>query len=254
MEINISPQEGLLSLQFEDLDAAKSFLQDAAIQGAFMLQLESPLPQFQPFDVTFRAPRFSTQLEIEVAQVFPAGAGSSCVFSFKDWDDKAREALQAKLERSTKGPGSAKDEEAEDLSPAFRLQRMNASERLRLATKASRTERQILLRDSSPQVLFALLNHPRITDSEVRAIVASNFASATIMDRVVKNRRWMANPEILLALVRSPKTPPPMAIKYMQQLRTPDLQILAKGSSTREAIRRAALRVYLQRTGQSGRR
>ena len=240
MEIEISPQEGRLSLQFKDLDAATSFLKDAATQGAFMLQLEAPLPQFQPFEVTFQAPRFSTQLETEVAQVFPAGARSSCVFSLKDWDDGTRKTLLAKLDRAGKGPGATQDDAAEDLSPAFRIQRMNASERLRLATKASRTERQILLRDSSPQVLFALLNHPRITDSEVRAIVASNFASATIMDRVVKNRRWMANPEILLALVRSPKTPPPMAIKYMQQLRTPDLQILAKGSSTREAIRRAA--------------
>jgi hypothetical protein len=134
------------------------------------------------------------------------------------------------------------------VSPAFRIRKMDPNQRFRLAVKASRPERAILLRDNSPQVLLGLLAHPRIEDTEVKAIVESAFSTGAIMKRVAANRKWMSNAEIQLAVVRSPKTPPPLAIKLLPSLRTSDLRILAKGSMSREAIRRAALRVYLQRT------
>lgn len=255
MKIQVHSPEQRIVIDFDDLDSARTFLQEAAEQAAFLLHLEEPLRQFQPFEVDFKAPpRFSIRLQAEVVQVFPAGTATACAFSLKDWTAESHTALKRRLQRAAGADKKEDGQQPGDTSPAFRIQSMNTTERLRLATKASRTERQILLRDSSPQVLYNLLSHPRIADSEVRSIVASNFASAAIMQRVVKNKRWMGNPEILLALVRSPKTPPPLAIKQMNLLRTSDLQILAKANSTREAIRKAALRIYLQRTGQSGRR
>lgn len=70
------------------------------------------------------------------------------------------------------------------------------------------------------------------------------------MDRVAGNRRWMSNSEIQLAIVKSPKTSPPLAIKLLETTRVQDLRMLAKSGNVREQVRRAALRVYLKRSGQ----
>ncbi|MEE8523087.1 MAG: hypothetical protein V3T72_04080, partial [Thermoanaerobaculia bacterium] len=197
---------------------------------------------FQSFTVTANSRGFRFRFEAEVVQIFPAADGYGSAFQLCGWTAaRARE-----LERKLKGGG---EEDASVVSPVFRIKKMDVNERFRLATTASRPERQILLRDGSPQVLLGLLVHPRIEDREIKAIVESPSATGAIMKRVAANRKWMANPEIQLAVVRSPKTPPPIAIQLMPTLRTSDLQVLAKGSASRENVRKAALRVYLQRTG-----
>ena len=125
---------------------------------------------------------------------------------------------------------------------------MNVSERMRLASKAGRVERQVLLRDHSAQVLMGLLNNPRIEDKDILALVKSTHANGAIMERVARNRRWASNLEVKTAIVRNAKTPTPLAIRLIEGLRTPDLGALAKAGSTKEGVRRAALSLYLKRT------
>ena len=132
-------------------------------------------------------------------------------------------------------------------SPIFRIRSMNVSERIRLAAKASRTERQILLRDTSPQVLLSLLNNPRLDGEEVLQIVRSTHASGGVLQRIAEDRRWNQNAEVRASVVRNPKTPTPLAIRLLDTLRTPDLQVLARHSGARETLRRAALKIYLGR-------
>jgi len=166
-------------------------------------------------------------------------------FQLVDWNDERA----AELERRLKG------EEAElsdsQLSPMFKIKKMNPSERFILATKASRVERQILLRDTSPQVLLGLLQHPRIEPKEVIEILKSSFATGAVMEQVARNHKWMQNPEIPALIAKSPKTPQPLAIQLLEMLRTPDLRVMAKSTGLREGIRKAALKVYTKRIGKS---
>ena len=128
---------------------------------------------------------------------------------------------------------------------AVEIRRLNVTQRLRLATHAGRLERQILLRDTSPQVLMALLANPRIDEQEVKDLVRSPHAASGVLQQVAKDRRWSANHEIRLSLVKNPKTPTPLAQRLLPTLRKPDLQALAKSPNVREAIKGAALRLYL---------
>ena len=128
----------------------------------------------------------------------------------------------------------------------FRIKTMNPNERFRLALRGNRTERAILLRDTSPQVLLGLLSHPQLETKEVLEIVKSNFASGAIMERVAKNRQWLLHPDIPATIVKSPKTPAPVALKLIDILRKSDLQKLAKGAP-RENVRKAALKLYEKR-------
>ena len=129
---------------------------------------------------------------------------------------------------------------------------MKPPERFRLAVSAARVERQLLVRDTSPQVLLGLLSNPRIEESDVLEIVKSPYSSAGTMNRIADSRKWMANREIRLAIVRSPKTPSPAAIKLLPTLPTEDLRMLSKMGNAREVLRKAALGLYLQRTSRHG--
>ncbi|MEM6455444.1 MAG: hypothetical protein AAF772_10150 [Acidobacteriota bacterium] len=136
-----------------------------------------------------------------------------------------------------------------ELSPMFRIKKMNPNERFRLAMRASRTERQILIRDSAPQVLLGLLSHPQLEDQEVLDVAKSRYASAGVLQRIADNGKWMGNPEIRLTIVKNPKTAPQVALKFLPQLRTNELRPLARGDGAREALRKAALKLYLGRIG-----
>lgn len=233
-----------IHLEFEDVPEAERFFADAREQSGFYLQLDRELKQFQRLAVTTTAPGFRFRCEAEVVQVFAGVGDYGTAFQLCDWTQARERELELKVKSR-----DIQEEDASVVSPVFRIQKMDVNERFRLAVKASRPERQILLRDNSPQVLLGLLAHPRLEDTEVKAIIDSNAATAAIMQRIAGNRKWMANPEIQLAVARSPKTPPPLAIQLLPSLRTNDLRILAKGGAARENVRRAALRVYLERTG-----
>ncbi len=73
------------------------------------------------------------------------------------------------------------------------------------------------LRDNSPQVLLGLLSHPQIETKEVLEIVKSSFATPGIMERVAKNNQWLLHPEIPFLIVKSPKTPAPLALKLYEK-------------------------------------
>jgi hypothetical protein len=128
-----------------------------------------------------------------------------------------------------------------------RLKRLNVTEKMLLAPKAERWERQVLLRDSSAQVLLALLNNPRMEDRELLELLKSVHVTSGLLQRVAKDRRWSTNYEVQVAIVRNPKTPTPLIMRLIDGLRTKDLQVLAKSSHVRESVRKAALKVYEKR-------
>ena len=247
---------GTLKLRFENDDDARTLIEEGLDRQSFFLSLDRQLKQFTPIEMRFEAPELSLSIDTEVMQVFPSGTGFGTALGLRDPSPAALTKIRRHLEEAGSPEGAEGDAGESDLhesvlSPAFRIRQMNPSERFRLALKATRIERQILLRDTSPQVLIGLLSHPQIEDTEVRAIVASTHASSAILHRVAENKKWMKNPEILTSVARNPKTPPPTVIKLLPQLRVNDLQIMARGGA-RENIRRAALKIYMQRTGQGG--
>ena len=71
-----------------------------------------------------------------------------------------------------------------------RIRTMNPNQRTMLARKADRVERQILLKDTSPQVLQALLSNPRIEGKDILRIVKSTHTAAPVLKRVAEDPRW----------------------------------------------------------------
>ena len=249
MKATLQTDDHAVALEFDEVSEVEAWFGEVKEQTGFYLQLDRELKQYQKLTFTATAPpSFEFDFEAEVLQVFPGANGCGTAFQLC-WRPGQSEELVRKLQGL---PERSENEDPSMLSPLFKIKSMNPNERFMLATKASRTERQILLRDTSPQVLLGLLSHPRIETKEVLELVKSTHATGAMMDRIAGNRKWMSNPEVQLAVIKSPKTSPPLAIKLLDTARTQDLRMLAKSSSLREQVKRAALRVYLKRTGQRG--
>ena len=272
MKVTLDPSRTTLRLDFETVEALRTFAADWLAKQGCLVRLSEPLKLWTQLDVELRqagAARLS--VEARVLQVFGGGTGGfATALQATDAAPLERFAADRQVaegvtstppagapngpdtpgERgagpaATTGGGGAG--EMQGASPVFRIRQMNVSEKMRLASKASRGERQILLRDGSPQVLMGLLANPRIEDKEVLALAKSTSASGGVLQRIAKDRRWSGNYEIRLALVKNPQTPTPLALKFLETLREPDLRVLAKGSMVREAIRGAALRKVARR-------
>jgi hypothetical protein len=232
-----------LSLAFESKDEVRGFFDEARKQAGFFAQLPRLLQFRDQLRIEATAPDFELSFAAEVVQVFPVAGAFGTGFQLIDWGETQQEDLEKRLQGKV-------DEAESGTSPSFRIRKMNPSERFRLSMRGNRTERAILMRDTSPQVLLGLLMHPQIEIKEVLEVVKSNFASGAIMERVAKNRQWLLHPEIPMIIVKSPKTPAPLALKLLDGLRKPDLQKLAKGAP-RETLRRAALKLYEKRNRRS---
>ena len=192
------------------------------------------------------------ELPCRVRQVFRSGAEHwGTMLEVLDWAP-ADEVADGDHEATSEGGPEAADVErvgeTQGTSAIFAIKKLNPTQRALMASKASRPERQALLRDRNPQVLMALLNHPRLESKEVAELVKNPQVPAGVLQRIAGDRRYSGNYEIQLGLVKNPRTPSPVAIRLVELLRRGDLRDLAKSQSLREDLRRVVLRVYLKRS------
>ena len=255
MRPTLSFESRSLEFEFPSTPAAHDYLEQASRDDGFVLPLDRQLKPFESLECSVAVPeRAPFSFRAEVVQIFPSPEhtfGTALQIA-----DPASLPLAALARAAEKEPSQPEHSEPDNLqvrheaevSPMHRIRGMNPNQKFRLALKASRIERQILVRDNQPQVLLGLLSNPRLEDKEVLEIAKSNFASAGVMQRLADNRKWIQNPELQLILVKSPRTPPAVAQKLLPNLRTQDLRVLSKMGNAREVLRKAALRIYLQRT------
>lgn len=119
---------------------------------------------------------------------------------------------------------------------AIRLQSMNVNERIKLALIGDTEARRLLIRDPSREVQMAILQNPRITESEVISIANSRGTSEEMLRAILSNRDWYKIYAVRLALVKNPKTPFALAIRMVGGLATHDLKLLSKSKAISPAV------------------
>ena len=142
--------------------------------------------------------------------------------------------LQKKKEHIEKEPESKHE------SLTTKIQKLTISARIQLAMKGGREIRGILARDSNKEVMLSVLENGKITDSEIELLAKSRSALEEALRRISKNREWMKNYAVVLALVNNPKTPPGISVTHVSDLRTKDIVVLERNKGVAEAVRSAA--------------
>jgi hypothetical protein len=137
------------------------------------------------------------------------------------------------------GPEIADDEDDEK-SAMQRLSEMNVPQKMSRATKGTREERAILIRDPNKLIAVAVLSSPKLTDSEVEAIAKMSSVSDEILRMISVNRNWMKSYAVVSALARNPKTPLPVSMNLLSRLSEKDLRTLSTNRNVPEVLRTTA--------------
>lgn len=117
-----------------------------------------------------------------------------------------------------------------------KIQNMSVSEKLDLARKATKEARSILIRDSNKLVQLAVVNSPKITESEILAIASNRQVTEDVLKEIGMNREWLRNYQVRLALVNNPKTPLSIAMAQISYLNQRDLSLLSKSKGVPRPI------------------
>ena len=138
--------------------------------------------------------------------------------------------------------------EDERLSTIQRVSRMTISERVQTALKGNREERIILIRDANRIVASAVLDSPKLTDSEVEAIALMKNVSQEVLRVVGTKREFAKNYIVIHNLVKNARTPIATTLGLISRILTNDLRALSRNKNVPEVLRKTAQRQVQIRT------
>jgi len=163
---------------------------------------------------------------------------------------EGEDATSATLESLRDDGFESFDEMGEDerLSTIQRIARMTVSERVQTALKGNREERVILIRDANRLVASAVLDSPKLTDSEVEAIALMKNVSEEVLRVVGTKRDFAKNYTVIHNLVKNARTPIGTTLGLINRILTSDLRALARNKNIPEVLRKTAQRQVQIRT------
>jgi len=199
--------------------------------GGLVVACDEPLVPRTPVELLLRVAGGG---EVSVAAQVVAPMAGGLALHLEGNPAEIVEALRAATE--------PEDDEATRTSLWERLRGMTPPQKMLLAPKADRVTRALLVQESDPQILFALLKNPRLSIDEVVRVAKSSFLSFQAAELILKTSPWFSNLDVRLALVHNPRTPLPFALRILQTLPDHEVRPIAKGAATSMALKQAALR------------
>jgi hypothetical protein len=219
------------TVEFESEDEVREEHRVNLSQGGLRLPGADRPALFSPADVTLRGPT-GREARVKGTVVAPLPDGVAVHFE-GDADALVAALLPAPAD------AQAPDRSVSDWD---RLRAMPRTERLLHAAKADRNDRLVLVQDSDPQVLYALLKNPRLTVDEVVRVAKSAYLTYQAAELILKTTPWAASVEVRTALVHNPKTPATFALRILPTLPEAEVRAIARGAATSMALKQAALR------------
>lgn len=130
-----------------------------------------------------------------------------------------------------------------------KVQNLTVAEKRLLAMRGGREARSILIKDTNKQIVMAVLDNPKIKEPEVEMFARSRSIPDEALRAITRNKEWMKNYGVLLAVVSNPKTPTGVAAPLLYGLKTKDLASLEKNRNIAEVIRTTAKKIVQVRKG-----
>jgi hypothetical protein len=141
------------------------------------------------------------------------------------------------------GEGLSEEEQQKTLTTIQRLVRMTVAERMIEGLKGDREARVMLIRDRNRVVYSAVLNSPRITDSEIESFASMKNVSPEVLRVIGGRREWTKRHKVAHELVKNPLTPIEVALRLLPRLPERDLKRLMTDRNIPEAVRRQAIKM-----------
>jgi len=210
--------------------------------GGFLVRVEAPpgLELYAAVELEIATAEASVSLPGQVVQTVP-GVGVAIAFAA---DDPELAAVVASARAAGGAPaGTAAHSIATDAAPAGAGPHEagdNPAQMIHRARHGNRDERMQIMRGTNHSLQQYVLQNPGLKLDEVAAIAWMATLAPDLLKAIVDRREWAQRPEVALALVRNPRTPVPLAIRMLDFVAPNDLRRLARGSSLRMPVLRAA--------------
>jgi hypothetical protein len=229
-----------LLVDFDSEEELQAEQRTNLVVGGLFLRTAETMPPFVVIEVRLRLPgRGETTVKASVVGT-PAGAlalqlqgsGAGILAALLAAPAAPASALDADEAAQTAATGTLWD----------RLRVMTPPQKMLLAPKADRATRALLVQDSDPMVLFALLKNPRLEIDEVVRVAKSSSLGFQAAELILKTAQWSGNLDVRVAMIHNPKLPLPLALRILPSLPDAEVRLIAKGTATSAALKQAALR------------
>jgi hypothetical protein len=141
---------------------------------------------------------------------------------------------------------SLSHEERRD-SALQRISKLDIKSRIALAMRGSKEDRSILIRDSTKLVAVAVLDSPKVSETEVEKFASQKNVLDSVLRAIPLKRKFAKSYTIMRNLVYNPRTPIDASLPLVKGLLAHDLKNLAENKDVSDTIRKVAMRLYRQR-------
>jgi hypothetical protein len=128
-----------------------------------------------------------------------------------------------------------------------KVSRMSAVEKIKAALTGNLETRMILVRDSNKIVARAVLQSPKISDTEIESYAAAKSVSEEVLRLIAMNRKFMKTYVVTRALINNPRAPIDITVPLVNRLNDRDLKGLAFNRNVPEVIRSMAIKLIKQK-------
>lgn len=180
--------------------------------------------------------------EVEEEETNEAGAVQEINAAALAADNLPSELMKEDEPGKTAQEDENQEDEEEKKTLYQKMSTMTMAEKIKLALLGNMEARKLLIKESNRMIKDSVLKNPRITESEIATLAGNKSTSEDLLRIIANNRTWMRNYSLKLLLVNNPKTPVPMAISLMTQLRETDVAKLVKSKDVAAAVQQQAKR------------
>jgi hypothetical protein len=119
-----------------------------------------------------------------------------------------------------------------------RLPHVALGQKIALARQASARILAALIIEGNAQVVEPAVENSRLTESQVLKLLARDKLPLAVVPAFCRSQRWTSVPNVALALLRYPHTPPEAAVKILPHVASADLRALAQTKTISQTMRR----------------
>jgi hypothetical protein len=128
-----------------------------------------------------------------------------------------------------------------------KIAKLDTKGRILLAMKGTKEERSLLIRDGTKIVALAVLESPKVTDSEVERFAAQKNVLDAVLREISLKRRFVKQYPIVRNLTFNPRTPIDVSLGLIKNLLIQDLRHLSGNKEVSDTVRKLATKMFRQK-------
>ena len=139
-------------------------------------------------------------------------------------------------------------EKNEKQSTIQKIMKMSVGERVQLALKGNKDDRFVLVRDGARVVCSAVIDSPKLSDSEVEMFASMKNVQEAVLRGIAAKRKFIKKYSVIRVLTSNPRCPLDVALPLLPHLLAMDLKHLSLNKNVADTVRKTAAKLFRDRT------